>query len=77
MIVKDKIDVEKLFEKLDMSKDHAIDIKELEAFLLEIDKTINHEEVEYVFNKLDTDKSNTIEFDEFKKWLEENEVRMS
>lgn len=38
---------------------------------------MTHEEVEYVFNKLDTDKSNTIEFDEFKKWLEENEVRMS
>ncbi len=42
-----------------------------------MDKNLTREEIEYVFNMLDEDGSNTIEFNEFKKWLVENNCRMS
>jgi calcium-dependent protein kinase len=38
---------------------------------------LTREEIEYIFNKFDDDGSNSIEFDEFRKWLEDNECRMS
>lgn len=33
--------------------------------------------MEYLFNKFDEDGSNSIEFEEFRKWLEDNECRMT
>lgn len=60
-----------------MSKDKALDVNELAKFLQKVDKNLTREEIEYVFNMLDEDGSNTIEFNEFKKWLVENNCRMS
>ncbi|KAM3142202.1 hypothetical protein pb186bvf_005611 [Paramecium bursaria] len=77
MIIKDKIDIHKLFAELDMSKDRALDVNELGKFLLKLDKDITREEIEYIFNKFDDDGNNSIDFDEFKKWLEDNDVRMN
>lgn len=75
MIVKDKVDIHKLFQELDMSQDRALDVNELGKFLVKIDKDITREEIEYIFNKFDEDGNNQIEFDEFKRWLEKNEVK--
>jgi Ca2+-binding EF-hand superfamily protein len=46
-------------------------------FLTRIDKELTREEIEYIFNKFDDDGSNSIEFEEFKKWLEDNDCRMT
>ena len=53
-----------------------IDIR-LGKFLTRIDKDLTREEVEYIFNKFDEDGSNSIEFEEFRKWLEDNNCRMT
>lgn len=74
MIFKDKIDIHKLFQELDMSKDRALDVNELGKFLIRVDKNLSREEIEYIFNKFDDDGNNQIEFEEFKKWMEDNEV---
>lgn len=42
-----------------------------------IDSNLTREEIEYLFNKFDEDGSNSIEFEEFRKWLEDNECRMT
>ena len=49
----------------------------LGKFLTRIDKNLTREEIEYIFNKFDEDGSNSIEFEEFRKWLEDNDCRMS
>lgn len=49
----------------------------LAKFLTRVDKNLTREEIEYLFNKFDDDGSNSIEFEEFKKWLEDNDCRMS
>lgn len=86
MIIKDKLDIAQLFQELDMSKDKALDVNEysiiinflrLGKFLTRIDKNLTREEVEYIFNKFDEDGSNSIEFEEFRKWLEDNNCRMT
>lgn len=84
MIIKEKLDLAKLFEDLDMSKDKALDVNEylydilrLAKFLTRIDKNLTREEIEYLFNKFDEDGSNSIEFEEFRKWLEDNECKMT
>ena len=40
MIVKEKLDITKLFAELDMSKDKALDVNELGRFLTRVDKDI-------------------------------------
>lgn len=69
-----------------MSKDKALDVNEYAMFisylrlsklLTRIDKNLSREEIEYLFNKFDEDGSNSIEFEEFRKWLEDNDCRMS
>ena len=52
-------------------------LNRLGKFLHRVDKNLTREEIEYLFNKFDEDGSNSIEFEEFKKWLEDNECRMS
>jgi len=52
-------------------------IDRLAKFLTRIDKNLTREEIEYIFNKFDDDGSNSIEFEEFRKWLEDNDCRMS
>ncbi|CAD8120799.1 unnamed protein product [Paramecium sonneborni] len=76
-VMKDKIDLEKVFHKYDKSGDKSLDMKELTLLLHEIDPQLEREEIEYIFNKIDLDGSNSIELNEFKKWLEENQVQMS
>ncbi|CAK56585.1 unnamed protein product (macronuclear) [Paramecium tetraurelia] len=76
-VMKDKIDLEKVFNKYDKSGDKSLDMKELTLLLHEIDPKLEREEIEYMFNKIDLDGSNSIELNEFKKWLEENQVQMS
>jgi Ca2+-binding EF-hand superfamily protein len=77
MILKENIDINELFSALDMSKDKELDVNELGVFLHRVDKDLTREEIEYLFNKFDDDGSNSISFEEFKKWLEENDCRMS
>lgn len=77
MIIKDNIDIAELFAELDMSRDKALDVNELGKFLQRVDKNLTREEIEYIFNKFDDDGNNQIEFTEFKKWLEENDCRMT
>lgn len=77
MILKENIDIEELFAELDMSKDRSLDVNELGKFLHRVDKNLTREEIEYIFNKFDEDGSNSIEFEEFRKWLEDNDCRMS
>ncbi|CAD8190461.1 unnamed protein product [Paramecium pentaurelia] len=76
-VMKDKIDLEKVFNKYDKSGDRSLDMKELTLLLHEIDPKLEREEIEFMFNKIDLDGSNSIELNEFKKWLEENQVQMS
>lgn len=77
MIIKEQIDIGELFAELDMTKDKALNVNELGKFLQRVDKNLTREEIEYIFNKFDDDGNNLIEFNEFKKWLEENDCRMT
>ncbi|CAD8197134.1 unnamed protein product [Paramecium octaurelia] len=77
MIIKEQLDIGELFAELDMTKDKALNVNELGKFLTRVDKNLTREEIEYIFNKFDDDGNNLIEFNEFKKWLEENDCRMT
>lgn len=77
MIIKEQIDLFELFAELDMRKDKALTVNDLGKLLTRVDKNLTREEIEYIFNKFDLDGNNLIEFNEFKRWLEENDVRMT
>lgn len=75
--MRDKIDLEDLFIKYDYSGDKNLDIHEMTTLLHEIDSKLDRDEIEYIFNKIDEDGNGSVDLNEFKKWLEENNVRMS
>lgn len=74
VIKRQKLDIDRLFDEVDMSKDKSLDVNELGALLVMLDKGITREEIEYLFHKFDEDGSNSIELGEFKKWLIANDV---
>jgi serine/threonine-protein kinase ULK/ATG1 len=45
--------------------------------MLEIDETLNRDEIEYIFNKFDVDGDNKISFEDFKSWLHVNHVALN
>ena len=65
-ILKNKIDIDRLFQVFDISGNDELSFEEFERLILEIHPIISHEESNYLFQKLDYDKSGDISLSEFK-----------
>lgn len=76
-IIKQNIDVIKLFNELDVNGDHTLEYKELVVLLRKIDKTLSNTDCKIIFKQLDLDGDKTISFDEFAKWLTDNNTKMT
>jgi len=68
-ILRNKIDVEKLFRLFDVCGNNELSFEEFERLLLTIHPIISHEESNYLFQKLDYDKSGDINLNEFKAYV--------
>ena len=68
-ILKNKIDIDRLFQVFDISGNDELSFEEFERLILEIHPIISHEESNYLFQKLDYDKSGDISLSEFKAYV--------
>lgn len=76
-IIKQNLDIIKLFNELDRNGDKTLEFSEFVVLLHKIDKTMSRQDCQLVFKKLDLDGDKNISFDEFSKWLTDNNTKMT
>ena len=73
VIVKNKVNIEKLFTTLDQNKSKSIYLSEFKSLIKCLDKNVTEDEIEHIFNIFDDDGNKELSFDEFRKQLIETD----
>lgn len=64
------------FEKFDKDKDNRISSAELSALLIELECTVNNQQLKHIMSELDTNEDGVIDFEEFSRWYLTSEQRI-
>lgn len=75
MILKNNIDIERLFQKLDLNENSFIEYNEFSRMLQNIDGNIRMESIRQLFDRFDTNSDHRISLLEFKKMLAANHLK--
>ncbi|CAD8113336.1 unnamed protein product [Paramecium sonneborni] len=75
-IIKQNIDVVKLFKELDVDGNDKLAFRELQKLLKNIDMTISNNDCKIIFKQLDLNDDKSISFDEFAEWLTDNNTKI-
>ena len=75
MILKNNIDIERLFQKLDLNENSFIECNEFSRMLQNIDGNIRMESSRQLFDRFDTNGDHRISLSEFKKMLAANNLK--
>lgn len=71
------IDLEKLFNRMKLSKASHLNKQEFCNLLRTLDPKLEEDELHYVFVEFDADGSGTVDFEEFRRQLEQSGIRMN
>ena len=73
IMIKNKVDITKLFQTLDQTKSQSIYLAEFKNLVKCLDKKVSENEIEHIFKKFDDDGNGEISLEEFRKILIETD----